>query len=114
MRGRQTRQMNFRAGTVGDIDGGREPFQRHRATQKLGGIGGYRRRDLRRDDELPAAQPSLEIACSAALGNHGPAILALGFSPTPNSVTEPGIVGLVLQVLHGHYYLDTVRTPFTL
>jgi len=29
------------------------------AAQKFRGIGGHRRRDLRRDDELPATQSSL-------------------------------------------------------
>src|SRR5258706_9705963 len=76
--------MPLGAGAVGDVHGSRQAFERHGAAQELGGIGRDRRRDLRRDDELTATQPRLEFACCAALGDPGPAMLAL-----QNSGTEP-------------------------
>src|SRR3954452_17815035 len=46
----------FGAGAVGEVDGARQAFQRHRAPQELRRVGGARRRNLRRDDKLPATQ----------------------------------------------------------
>jgi hypothetical protein len=60
VRRREAGQVNLGARAVGDVDRGDQPFQRHGAAQEFRGVGGHRRRDLRGDDELAAAQPRLQ------------------------------------------------------
>ena len=59
VRGGEAGQVHLGARAVGDVDRGGEAFQRQRAAQELGRVGRDRRRDLRGDDEIAAAQPRL-------------------------------------------------------